>query len=75
VFNFDTAPWDVAAGTYLVRAAGGSYQALDNSGVKATGRPWLASNFVACASGFAIEGKRMRELIANYLSTRQAKER
>ncbi len=43
-WEFDLAPWDMAAGVLLVREAGGLVTATDGSGFKLGGRSILASN-------------------------------
>jgi myo-inositol-1(or 4)-monophosphatase len=43
-WEFDLAPWDMAAGTLIVREAGGSVTALDGSPFRLDGESILASN-------------------------------
>jgi myo-inositol-1(or 4)-monophosphatase len=48
-WEFDLAPWDVAAGALIVREAGGAVTAIDGTGFTVEGRSTLASNAVVHA--------------------------
>lgn len=60
--GFDTSPWDVAAGAFLVKQAGGCYLPFDSGGCAAD-TSWRGPHYVAHVGGFDLAGSSLRPLI------------
>lgn len=60
--GFDTKPWDVAAGAFLVRRAGGTYRPVVEGATPST-RFWEEPHYVAHVQGFDLDGSCLGALV------------
>jgi fructose-1,6-bisphosphatase/inositol monophosphatase family enzyme len=60
-FGLAAKPWDIAAGLFLVRAAGGVCRSFPE-GQTDGARPWSASGYAAHVAGFDYAGSVLGEL-------------
>jgi fructose-1,6-bisphosphatase/inositol monophosphatase family enzyme len=61
-FGLSAKPWDIAAGLFLVRAAGGVCRSFPD-GATDGARPWSASGHAAHVAGFDYAGSVLGELM------------
>lgn len=60
--GFDSKPWDVAAGAFLVQRAGGAYLPITESPTTAV-KFWEEPHYVAHVEGFDLAGSSLRTLL------------